>query len=452
MPQSDRPLPTVHALAADLAAGRTRSQALVEAALDRIDDPSGEGARTFIRVDREGALAAARASDDLRARGVVASPLAGLPVAVKDLFDIAGQITSAGSRILADAPPAIADAPAVARLRAAGAILIGRTNMTEFAYSGLGINPHYGTPGNPADRTRVPGGSSSGAGVAVADRMAVAALGSDTGGSVRIPSALCGVTGFKPTQERVSCAGAVPLSTTLDSIGPLAPSIACCATLDAILSGGVDEPLPAAPELASLRFAVPRTLVLDELDDKVAAAFARALSRLSAAGARIAEIDVPPFAEQAALNAAGGFSAPEALDWHRALMARDPGAYDPRVLDRIERGRSVSAADYVGLLRARARLIAALADLTRPYDALLFPTVAIVAPTFAAVAEDAGFHRLNRLVLRNPSLVNFLDRCAASLPIAAPGELPVGLMLMGEHGADRQLLAVASRVEAALAA
>src|SRR5215469_9067384 len=233
--------PTLRDLAAELAAGRTTSRALTEAALARIADPGGEGRRSFTRVYETAALATADAQDRLRGAGILLSPLAGLPVSVKDLFDVAGEATTAGSVALKDAPPAVADAPIVRRLRAAGAVIVGKTNMTEFAYSGVGINPHYGTPGNPYDRARVPGGSSSGAAVSVVDGCAAVAIGTDTGGSVRIPAALCGLVGFKPTQRRVPRDGAVPLSTTLDSIGPLARSVEDCAIVDAILAG--EEPV-----------------------------------------------------------------------------------------------------------------------------------------------------------------------------------------------------------------
>src|SRR5712691_2301816 len=223
----------IAALARELAEGETTSRKLVEAALVRIADAGGEGGRAFTKVHAQGALLAADASDRLRKEGVVPSALAGLPVSIKDLFDIAGEVTTAGSKILRDAPPATADAVAVARLRAAGAVVIGRSNMSEFAFSGIGINPHYGTPANPYDRgrRRIPGGSSSGAAVSVADGMAAFALGTDTGGSVRIPAALCGIAGFKPTRARVPLKGAFPLSTTLDSVGPLAPTVECCATI-----------------------------------------------------------------------------------------------------------------------------------------------------------------------------------------------------------------------------
>src|SRR5712692_7373505 len=279
MPAAIPAKPTVLSLAADLAAGRTSSRELVEMALARIADPAGEGARTFIKAYADSARAAADAQDRLRQAGYVASPLAGLPVSIKDLFDVAGERTLAASKALDDSPPAAQDAPVVARLRAAGAVLIGRTNMTEFAFSGIGINPHYGTPGNPYDRKLIPGGSSSGAAVSVADGQAIVAIGSDTGGSVRIPAALCGLAGFKPTQRRIPRDGATPLSTTLDSIGPLANSIACCAIADAVMAGEPAE-APAAMPVAGLRLGVPQSYVLDGIDAVVASAFAEACAAL----------------------------------------------------------------------------------------------------------------------------------------------------------------------------
>ena len=260
-----QPRPTLPVLAANLAAGRTTSRTLIEEALARIADPAGEGRRTFVKVYADAARVAAEAQDRLRAAGYVASPLAGLPVSIKDLFDVAGEVTLAGSRALDDAPPATADAPIVARLKAAGAVIIGRTNMTEFAFSGVGINPHYGTPGNPRDRSLIPGGSSAGAPVSVADRMAAVAIGTDTGGSVRIPAALCGLVGFKPTQYRVPRDGATPLSTTLDSIGSIGVSVACCALTDAVMAGEPPEVPPAVPPDV-LRFGVPKTVMFDDLE------------------------------------------------------------------------------------------------------------------------------------------------------------------------------------------
>lgn len=447
-----QPRATVLALAAELDAGKTTSRALVEEALTRIADPAGEGKRTFIKVYPEAARRAADAQDALRRAGYKASPLAGLPVSIKDLFDIAGERTLAGSIARDDAPPATHDAAVVARLKAAGAVIVGRTNMTEFAFSGVGINPHYGTPGNPWDRKRVPGGSSSGAAVALADGQCVIAIGSDTGGSVRIPAALCGVVGFKPTQRRVPCDGAFPLSTTLDSIGPLGNSVACCAIADAIMAG--EAPVAPAPfGTAGLRLGIPRrTYLFDDLDAAVAAGFERACAALARAGARLDELLLPQLADYGPINAKGGFSPPEAYAVHAELLARRGDDYDARVRQRIARGAEMTAPDYVKLVADRARFIDEVDARTEAYDALLVPTVACVAPPIAAFADDAAFFRLNARILRNPSVVNFLDRCAISLPVSRAGEAPVGLMLIGPTGGDERLLAIACGVEAALAA
>src|SRR6476659_5621117 len=308
-------------LAATLAAGRTSSRELVEAALARVAAPDGEGARTFIAVYADKAMAAADAQDRLRKAGYVASLLAGLPVSIKDLFDVAGERTLAGSKALDDSPPAAHDALTIARLRAAGAVLIGRTNMTEFAFSGVGINPHYGTPGNPYDRRLIPGGSSSGAAVSVADGGAVVAIGTDTGGSVRIPAALCGIVGFRTTQERIPRDGVTPMSTTLDSIWPLANSVACCAVADAILAGEPPIVPPAIP-VESLRLGVPQTYVLEGLEAEVASAFANACTMLSRAGARIVDLPLSELAELPAINVSGGFAPIEAYAWHKLLLKR----------------------------------------------------------------------------------------------------------------------------------
>ncbi|WP_328702879.1 amidase [Arenibaculum pallidiluteum] len=440
---------TLAELAADLAGGRATAVALAEEALARIEDPAGEGARAFTHVNRDAVLAQARASDLLRAQGIAPSPLAGIPVSVKDLFDVAGEVTTAGSRILRDAPPAERDAPAVARLRAAGAVILGRTNMTEFAFSGLGVNPHYGTPGNPFDRARIPGGSSSGAAVSVADGMAAAAIGSDTGGSVRIPSAFCGLIGFKPTQARVPRDGVLPLSWSLDAIGPLARSVACCALLDAVLSGEAPE-VPEPAELAGLRLGVPRSYLLDGLDETVARAFQGALERLSKSGARVVEFALPQLDRIPALNAKGGLVAPEALAWHRALLERGADQYDPRVRGRILRGAEQTAAEYVEVARGRQALQAETDGLTEGFDALLVPTVPVVPPRLDEVEAEAEYTRLNLLILRNPTAWNFLDRPAVSLPCASGG-LPVGLMAVGRRGGDRRLLSVARALEPVVA-
>lgn len=439
------PNPTIGQLATDLAAGRTTSRQLTEEAVARIEDPKGEGKRAFVKVWRTQALVAAEVSDGLRKVGVVPSPLAGIPISIKDLCNVAGETTLAGSKALDDAKPATADAPVVARLRAAGAVIVGSTNMSEFAFSGVGFNPHYGTPGNPADRKRVPGGSSAGAAVSVADRMAVAALGTDTGGSVRIPSAVCGLVGFKPTARRVPIDGVVPLSTSLDSIGPLANSVEDCALVDAVFAG---EPItvPAAAPLAGLRFAIPKHFVMSELDATVATAFERACKALSAKGVKIDQIDLAELDELPTINATGGFAAAESYAWHKDLIARRGNEYDPFVHPRIMRGKDMSAADYIELLAQRADLQRRVSAITSNYDAVIMPTCAIVAPTLDEVATSDGFVKKNLLLLRNTAVGNFLDRCGISLPCHAAGELPVGFMLMGESMADRRLLAIARSV------
>ena len=440
---------TLHEQSTALQQGRTSSADLAEAALARAADPAGEGARVFTKVYAERARAAARASDALRGAGLARSAIDGLPISIKDLFDVAGETTLAGSVALRGAPPAAAHATVVRRLVAAGAVIVGRTNMTEFAYSGLGINPHYGTPLNPWDRAagRIPGGSSSGAAVSVTDGMAVGAIGSDTGGSVRIPAALCGLAGFKPSARRVPMDGVLPLSAHLDSIGPLAPTVRCCAALDAVLAGE-DAPLPGPARLRGLRLALPTTLALDGMDAQVSASFSAAVSRLSAAGAQVDEIEVPEFAQLAAINAKGGFTAAEAWAWHRGLIARAADRYDPRVVSRIRRGEAVTAADWIELVAARKAWIASVGRRIAGYDALVLPTVPVVAPVLAELeASEDAYAAANQLILRNPTLINFLDGCALTVPCQSPGAAPAGLMIAGAHGADRRILAIGMAVE-----
>jgi aspartyl-tRNA(Asn)/glutamyl-tRNA(Gln) amidotransferase subunit A len=444
---------TVAALSRDLAEGRTTSRKLVEEALARIADPAGEGARAFLKVYAEDARAEAEHSDRLRGRGVLRSPVEGLPISVKDLYDVAGDVTRAGSRILADAPPAKQDAAAVARLRAAGAVIVGRTNMVEFAFGTTGLNPHYGTPKNPWDRRtgRVPGGSSSGAAVAQADGMCVMALGSDTRGSIRQPAALCGVVGWKPTQRRVPLEGAFPLSYTLDTVGPLANSVACCTAYDAILAGEPPAPLAALP-VKGLRLLLPRSSVLEDLDPEVGRAFEAALRKLSAAGAVVTEMAVPVFDRQAEYFKNGGFAGAEAYAIHRRWQDR-LGEYDPRVAKRVLLGKEIGAADYVDLARLRVEYMRSVAALAAPYDAMLMPTTPTLAPSIAEVDHsDEDYFRWNFRILRNVGIVNFLDGCAASLPCHAPGAAPVGLSVFGVALSDRHVLAAAVAIESVLRA
>ncbi|NIF55021.1 amidase [Burkholderia sp. Ax-1724] len=449
------PFPPLAQLAADLAAGRTTSRALVETALDRIADPAGQGASVFIHVDAEAARAAADAHDRLRAAGTVLSPLAGIPVSIKDLFDIEGQPTRAGSIALADAPAATADAVTVARLKRAGAVLVGRTNMSEFAFSGLGLNPHYGHPLSPYRRgvkgdERISGGSSSGAAASVADGMAAIALGTDTGGSIRIPAALCGLTGFKPTAARIPKQGGVPLSSTLDSFGPIGVSVACCALVDRILAG-LEPRIPAARPLEGVRLGVLTHFVTDGVEPEVARALDTALKHLEAAGAIVSEVRFAPLERLPEINRFS-FASIEAYAWHRPLLDKHREQYDPRVLARIMKGQSARATDYLDLLAERAAMLdEAARTLWQHCDAVVAPTVPVVPPRLADLLhDDDTFTRTNALILRNPSAFNFLDSCALSLPCHLRGDAPVGLMLAGAPHADDTLLAIGRAAEAVL--
>ena len=380
-------------------------------------------------------------------------PLTGIAVSIKDLFDIAGQTTSAGSTVLAHAPTAAADCTAVARLRAAGATLAGRTNMVEFAFSGVGINPHYGTPVNPADAAieRIPGGSSSGAAVSVATGAALAGLGSDTGGSIRIPAALCGLVGFKSTARLVPATGALPLSTTMDTVCAMTRSVRDAISVHEVLAAR--SVLLEGKPLAACRIAVARTQMQNSLDATVAAAFERSLQVLRTAGAQIEEIALADIADLAAINATGGFSAAESYAWHRSLIAAHQSEYDHRVAQRILRGAGMSAADYIDLLAARKLWISRMQAQLAGFDAVLSPTVPIVAPPIASVVDnDEEFFRVNGLLLGNTSVVNMLDGCAISLPCHTPDQLPVGLMLWHAALHDDGLLDLALQVEAALTA
>ncbi len=420
----------------------------LELALARIADPNGEGARACLTIYADTARAAADAADARAASGATLGPLDGAIVSIKDLFDVTGEATRAGSKILAEeAAPAVSDAAVVRRLRGAGAVIVAKTNMSEFAFSGIGANPHFGTPRNPRDRARVPGGSSAGAPVAVADGMCDIAIGTDTGGSVRIPAALCGLVGFKPSRQRIPTDGAFPLSKTLDSVGPIAKSVADCAKADAIMAGEAFTPFePAA--LAGLRFGIAEGMPLDRLDDTVAAAFTAAIARLDDAGVRISHEALPLFDDMAAVNAKGGIPPPEACAVHRDRIARRAADIDPNVRVRIERGCAVTEADYADMMQEQARLVRAMAARLAALDVLVMPTTSIVAPTIAEVADPKVFAARNAAVLRNTAIVNFFDLCAISLPLPAAqaGTLPVGLMLIARNGQDHRLLRVASAV------
>ncbi len=438
---------------AAIAAGDCTASVLMSHCLSAADDPACH--RAYIRRFDTGALAVAASVDALRTAGAPLPPLAGLAVSIKDLFDVAGQPSTGGSAAMADAEPAAADCTAVARLRAAGAALSGHTNLSEFAFSGVGINPHHGTPANAGtlalDSTpRAPGGSTAGGATTVAAGAAWAALGSDTGGSIRIPAALQGLVGFKNTQRLTPLDGCIPLSSTLDTSCMLTRTVRDAVLLHQVLTARRAH-LADLPT-RRLRLALPTTLMLDALEPAVGTAFEAALRTLRANGAVVDEIALPQLDRLADFNAQGGFAAAESWAWHRARLAERADRYDPRVAMRIRRGQAMGAADYIDLIQARQAWIGSVQAAIFGYDALLSPTVPMVAPPLEPlVASDDLFFATNGRLLRNPSVVNFFDGCALSLPCQLPGQLPVGLMVWGPAMADDQVLSVALAIENTLA-
>lgn len=424
----------------------------LDAALGRIDDPKGEGAHACLTVYREQAKAAAEAADARAKAGISLGPLDGTIISIKDLFDVAGEITRAGSKILAEeAKPAAADAPVVRRLRAGGAIIVAKTNMSEFAYTGVGANPHFGTPGNPADRKRVPGGSSSGAAVSAADGMCEIAIGTDTGGSCRIPGALCGIVGYKPSRQRIPTDGAFPLSYSIDSIGPIARSVEACARADSVMAGE-SYALLEPPPLAGLRVGVVEGMPVENLDETVGKRFPQALDVLKRAGARLSNETVSQIDGMVQVNSKGGVQPAEAFTVHRDLLSRRADEIDPNVRLRLERARNVSAADYIDMVRDRARLICSMDARIADLDVLVWPTTPIVAPTMVEVAAADDFARKNAMLLRNTVIVNFFDLCAITIPMRRDGGLPTGLMLVARNGHDHRLFRIAAAVERLLTA
>jgi aspartyl-tRNA(Asn)/glutamyl-tRNA(Gln) amidotransferase subunit A len=423
----------------------------LEQALARIADPQGEGARACVTVYAESARADADAADARVKASAPLGPLDGTIVSIKDLFDVAGEVTRAGSRVLAaEGLVATADAPVLARLRAAGAVIVAKTNMSEFAFSGVGANPHFGTPRNPLDRARVPGGSTSGGAVAVADGMCEIAIGTDTGGSTRIPAALCGIVGWKPSKQRIPTEGAFPLSFTLDSIGPMAKTVAECAAADAVMAGEAHcEPEPVA--LSGLRLGVLQGLPFEGIDAATAEAFSAAVERLGRAHVRLSDETTALLADMVQVNSKGGFAPAEAYCIHRQRLERHGAGIDANIRIRIERGAGMMAADYIDMARSRQHLVRAMDAWLSALDALVLPTVPIIAPSIAEVAAPDAFGRKNAMLLRNTALVNFFDLCAISLPLPRRGMLASGLMLVGRNGADRRLFAIAAAVEKSLA-
>lgn len=419
----------------------------LEQALSRIRDPKGEGGRCCLTLYETGARAAADAADARARSGLSLGPLDGAILTIKDLFDVKGEVTRAGSKVLADeGKPAAGDAPVVRRLRQAGAVIVGKTNMTEFAFSALGLNPHYGTPGNPFDRARVPGGSSCGAAVGIADGMCEIGIGSDTGGSTRIPAVLCGITGFKPSKQRVPTEGAFPLSFSLDSVGPMARSVSDCAIADAVMAG--DEPHPVKPAaIRGLRLGVATGFPVEKLDETVAAAWTSATSALERAGVLVSEEKIGLLDEMSQIISRIWLPQPEALSIHRDRLARRGVDIDQMVKSRIERAATMTAAEYVGVIQERARLVRAMHDRLEGLDGLIMPTVPIVAPRIADVQTTDGYGANNLALLRNTAIGNFFDLCAISLPLPRMSGLPAGLMILARNGDDHRLFRVAAALE-----
>jgi aspartyl-tRNA(Asn)/glutamyl-tRNA(Gln) amidotransferase subunit A len=418
----------------------------VERALAQIEAAS-KTSHVFTKVYAERVRSEADAADARRRSGTSLGPLDGTIVSIKDLFDVAGETTTAGSSLLRTAAPATQDAPVIARLRRAGALIIGKVNMSEFAYSGLGLNPHFGTPGNAVNPAHAPGGSSSGSGVSVAEGSSEISIGTDTGGSVRIPAAFNGVVGFKPTVGRVPTTGAFPLSYTLDSIGPLARTVQQCADADAIMAGS--EPRQVTPfPLANLRIGIPHGLMFENVDAVVGPAFEAQIKALEKHGARIVDVAIDDLiTSMRQITAPGAIAAIEAAAVHADWLDSRAADYDRRVLGRIQAGRSVTAAVFIRMMRARNDLIAAMDARLVPIDALMLPTVPTVAPAIQPLeADDELFGRINLQTLRNPMLGNLFQLTGASLPVRTDS-LPVGLMLLARGGSDTKMLAMAKSVQ-----
>ncbi len=418
----------------------------VASALEDAANPAAQ--HVFTQLYADAAHASAQHCDVQAQVGRSLGALHGVCITLKDNIDVAGETTMAGGVVCAGEAPAQHDAPVVQRLRDAGAVVLGKTNMSEFAFSGVGINPHHGTPANPADpaHARVPGGSSSGAAVSVGLELAEVGIGTDTGGSIRIPAALCGLVGFKATQARIPCTGVMELSRTLDTVGSITRSVRACLAVDAVLS---QQPLPTnAANLRGLRFAVPQTLMMDDVDATVGQAFARTLRRISEAGAQVVEIPFTALGDIAALSMPGGFSPIESYAAHHERLERGAQKIDHRVVARMILGKGISAQDYLELHNRRQAWIASAQQTLQGFDAMLCPTVPMVAPlTEPLLKDDDAFFKVNRLLLRNPSAINYMDGCAWSLPCHEAGELPVGLMVSSVADQDAHLARVALALE-----
>lgn len=431
-----------------IAQNQNGAEKLTQQALEQALQYQAQGGTAYISLDQNSAIAAAKAADFARESGYVASPIAGLTVSIKDLYDVKGQVTASASKILADHLPATQDAVVVEKLRNAGAVLFGRTNMSEFAFSGLGLNPHYGTPTYADDFKRIAGGSTSGGAVSVALGHAVAALGSDTGGSLRIPAAFCGLVGFKPSSGRISTEGAFPLSFSYDTVGTITQTVEDNIILDEILSGEKFQKQSLQPQ--QLKIAITDDYVLDDAEPEVIEAYTRTLEHLEQQGIRFEKVDLSELDQIAEINHAGGLTAAEAWFIHRDYLNNPEQytQYDQRVAQRISRGQHIGAADYLLIQQQRKALIQSVSAKLSAFDAWIYPTVAITPPLLQPLQQDdALFFKTNALTLRNTTVMNFLDGCAISIPCHQADQLPVGLSIAGLHGQDQRILNISLLIE-----
>ena len=444
---------TLASLAVLAQSGKLDPVALVAETLTRIENHPDRS--IFVALTQERAAREAKAASERIKTGRSLGLLDGLPVAWKDLFDLAGGVTTAGSVVLAERPPAAADATVVANLGSAGMVSVGRTNMSEFAFSGLGINPHYGTPRNPrsTDVHRIPGGSSSGSAAAVAAGLVPLAIGTDTGGSIRIPAAMTGIVGYKATRGRYAMKGVFPLAQSLDSLGPLCQTVQDAVWADAAMHG-LTAPVIRRAEIADLSIVVPETIVFDDAEPEVVTAFEEAIKRLEAAGVKVRRQAFPSFAEIFELTARhGALVTAEAYALHRERLAGpDAERMDPRVVARSRLGEKITVSDYIAILDARDRLIHEAGESIRAGELIAHPTLPHVAPPLdPLLADDDLFFKVNARTLRNTSIGNFLDFCGVSLPCGTGAAgMPVGFQLSAPHHQDDRLLSAALAAEATI--
>mmetsp|Transcript_3682 Transcript_3682/g.13247 ORF Transcript_3682/g.13247 Transcript_3682/m.13247 type:complete len:471 (+) Transcript_3682:311-1723(+) len=439
-----------------LRCGSLSSLQLLEESYRAIEE--GE-ASAFTNLYKQKAVSRSKSLDDLLKAQGPTGPLHGIPVSIKALFDVKGDVTDAGSLALMGSPPARENAEIVDRLENAGAVIVGKNHMSELAFTSTGYNPNFLTPRAPFDRKtgRLPGGSSSGSGVAVADGHVAAAIGTDTGGSVRIPAAWCGVTGFKPTSRFIPMKGCRPLAPSFDSIGPLARSVDDCWRVYQVLAGVEQSPLDAV-SVQSMRLAVPApgSLFLSGMDPEVAKAFDASVDFLREHGVDVTELDLRMMERTLDLITVLSFTESTASNWdvlseERMRDHTDENIMDSVVRERLEDGASQSAADYIRALQTSERLRNGLNEICGAVDAIIIPTVPVLPPPIEDVlATPKGLQSISHISSRNTRPANFLNRPAVSLPCHLPGEAPVGVQIMGHSGQDKHCLEVAKTVEMVL--